>query len=595
MSSPVPTVEPKATLLEARTALLQDQGAALFVVGTDRQFVGTITRQDVDLAIHYGFEYARVENHMMASTRAIAPTASLAEVEALMDRAGLDCLPVVKAGQVIGVITADTLRQRRQPAVTAEVALQTPPQAPPEPETLQAALQRQLAPELWDILQAMATVAAARDWQLYLVGGAVRDLFLTPDGPLALQDVDLLVDGAAPSSEIGAGVVLAEAIQQRHPGAELQVYGQFQTAALKWPEGLSPAREPLMMDIATARTELYPYPAANPIVSPGSVRQDLHRRDFTVNALAICLTQSGRGDLLDLFGGLDDLRQSYIRVLHANSFIEDPTRIYRAVRFAIRLGFTLEPRTEALIRYATRSGLYPRLLANGAKVPALQARLKAELQYILEAPYWEPALVLLHDLGALVCLHPALRVDVALRQRLRRLSRWLQHFQGLANLNPGRLRLELLLAAVPPEARRPVAETLRLPESSVLRLAQLATVEAHILAECPCCDRPSQWVKLLCPHDTETLLLLGARRPQELGRWLWSYLLRWSQVTPCLSGADLKAMGYTPGPQFREMLDALRWAALDGEISSREAAQALIQQKYPDPPLSEMNPKAETV
>ena len=130
----------------------------------------------------------------------------------------------------------------------------------------------------------------------------MRDLFLSDDAaPLTLPDVDLVVDSAYQTLEMGAGVVLAEAIKAQHPEAELQVYGRFQTAALVWHEAPTSPAKSLMVDIATARTEFYPYPAANPEVEASSIRQDLYRRDFTINALAICLTPPQAGQLLDFF------------------------------------------------------------------------------------------------------------------------------------------------------------------------------------------------------------------------------------------------------------------------------------------------------
>ena len=156
-------------------------------------------------------------------------------------------------------------------------------------------------------------------------------------------------------------------------------------------------------------------PAANPEVEASSIRQDLYRRDFTINAMALRLTSPHPGTLLDFFGGLLDLRAKQIRVLHANSFIEDPTRIYRGVRFAVRLGFQLEAQTESYIRYAINSGV---LRAHGtrenSKAPALQTRLKAELKHILEVSYWKAALLLLGNLEALQCIHPTLKLDGAL-------------------------------------------------------------------------------------------------------------------------------------------------------------------------------------
>jgi tRNA nucleotidyltransferase (CCA-adding enzyme) len=390
-----------------------------------------------------------------------------------------------------------------------------------------------------------------------------------------------VVDSAYQTLEMGAGVVLAEAIKAKHPEVDLQVYGRFQTAALVWHEHPAQSGYSLMVDIATARTEFYPYPAANPEVEASSIRQDLYRRDFTINALAICLTQPHPGQLLDFFGGLVDLQARHIRVLHANSFIEDPTRIYRAVRFAVRLAFALEPQTEGFIRHAIDSGVYKRLQAEIAKLPALQTRLKAELHYILEASYWEAALSLLDKLGALVCLHPDLAMGDRLWQQLRRLSRWMGRVEQLSSLIPWQMRLELLITAIPAEDRSRVAGNLQLPQTTVERLDTFAAAETQILAALPQCDRPSAWVRVLQPFDVETLVLVCVRHPRRTSDRLWRYLTHWSHVKAPLNGHDLKQLGYPPGPNYRTILDDLLAATLDGDIQSRNEAIALLRQRYP--------------
>lgn len=598
MSSPVRTIRPVTQIKDAHRILLRYGHSGLSVVDDQGQLVGVISRRDIDLALHHGLGHAPVNGHMTTQIITIAPTTPLAEMQALMVAHDIGRLPVVESGQLLGIVTrTDVLRQLqwieqadcresgelvfapegRGDVADATVSIQRPPSA----HSLRQLLQQRLRPDLWQMLQDMATVAEAQGWHLYLVGGAVRDLLLTPaTAPLELQDVDLVVDSTGQTTKMGAGVVLAKAVRATHPEAELKVYGRFQTAALVWPADAQQKCPPLMIDIATARTEFYPYPAANPEVEASSIQQDLYRRDFTINALTICLTSPQAGSLLDFFGGLRDLRQGQIRVLHANSFIEDPTRIYRAVRFSVRLGFTLEPQTEAFIRYALESGIFRRLQAKVASLPALQTRLKAELKYLLEADYWSPALALLNHLGALVCLHPDLTLSDRLNQQLHRLSRWLQKVPQLAALTPWLLRLELLLTALPTSARKSVAETLKLPQSSLSRLATLQTVEQSLLLALPQAECPSEVVQLLQPYDTETLLLLAVCHPRELGDRLWRYLTTWSKVKVPLNGNDLKRLGYRPGPHYREMLDALQAAMLDGSVSDREAAIAFIQQQY---------------
>ncbi|MEM6836846.1 MAG: CBS domain-containing protein [Cyanobacteria bacterium P01_C01_bin.120] len=586
MSSPVRTILPATKIREAQRILLRYGHSGLSVVNREQQLVGIISRRDIDLALHHGFGHAPVKGYMSTQLKTITPQTSLPEIEALMVTYDIGRLPVLAEERLVGVVTrTDVLRQLHQSQPKfAPAAIQTAvAKRPPAPSQLWQTLQQRLDPGLWKMLQTMATVASDRGWQLYLVGGGVRDLFLS-DGaaPLNLPDVDLVVDSAYQTLEMGAGVVLAEAIKAQYPQAELQVYGRFQTAALVWHQSpFDAAGNSLMVDIATARTEFYPYPAANPEVEASSIRQDLYRRDFTINALAVALTPPAPGRLLDFFGGLVDLQAHQIRVLHANSFIEDPTRIYRAVRFAVRLDFTLESQTEGFIRHAIASGVYQRLQTEIAQLPALQTRLRAELQYILAADYWEAALALLDELGALVCLHAELKLGDRHWQQLRDLTRWLTQVDLPASLMPWLLRLELLLSTLPAPQRVPVAEQLQLPQTSSQRLQSLASAEAEIAAKLPQGDRPSQHVHLLQTYDLPLLILVGLRQSPAIQERIWRYLTNWSQVKAILSGTDLKALGYPPGPLYREILAALQAATLDGEIQTREEAIARVVQQFP--------------
>jgi tRNA nucleotidyltransferase (CCA-adding enzyme) len=442
-----------------------------------------------------------------------------------------------------------------------------------------------------------ANQAEERGCQLFLVGGAVRDLLLTRLNSrkdsrndfdnLFIEDIDLVVDSVDQTA--GAGVELARSLQAQYPQARLEIHHKFQTAALLWQN--DPIFKSLGVDVATARTEVYPYPAANPIVEVGSIQQDLYRRDFTINALAIRLTQSRGEPLLDFLGGILDLQTRQIRVLHANSFIEDPTRIYRAVRFAMRLGFTIEPQTEQLIRYAIASGIFqtirdPTNPSFGAVTPALQTRLKAELKYILQASYWLPSLHRLADLDALTCIHSSLRTDPNLWQQLRRgeTARRVANTEcRRANVKPfpsWLFRLEILLAHLPPQHRGSVAAGLQLPLETCDRLQNLATAEVNLSNTLSTCSLPSQFVQVLKPYDLPMLVLVAIRSDRALRKIIWRYLTHWSSVNPPLNGKALKALGYKPGSQFKQILEALTNATVDGEICDRAEAEVFLQQHF---------------
>jgi len=483
----------------------------------------------------------------------------------------------------------------------------------PIPESVEQLLRSRISAELWQLLSIATNIAAERGWQLYIVGGAVRDLLLTTDHTLALTDIDLVVDGKCGSDDSGAGVELASSLQKLYPDSRLDVHGQFQTAALLWHK--DSAFGSLWVDIATARTEFYPYPAANPEVEASSIRQDLYRRDFTINALAVRLGFPRSGELLDFFGGLLDLEARQIRVLHANSFIEDPTRIYRAVRFAVRLGFEIEPQTKEYIRHALASGIYYRIQGENGRAPALETRLKSELKYILQAPYWKVALQMLGDLQALRCIHPTLELDRELWRQLRLLDRCLNGIprkkeeelprkkeearrkkpEGrsqkpeatpnsqfpIINIPEWQMRLEVLIAYLAPEYRGKVAANLQLSADSIKRLEVLEAGKNQLAEGLPKCEFPSQLVLLLRNYELPVLIAIAIQSPRSARRQILEYLTRWANVEPPLNGNDLKALGYKPGPGFKRMLDDLLAATLDGDLGDRAAATSFLAQRYP--------------
>ncbi|NEP62986.1 MAG: CCA tRNA nucleotidyltransferase [Symploca sp. SIO2G7] len=440
------------------------------------------------------------------------------------------------------------------------------------------------AENLWTLLTYIAITAQQRGWHLYLVGGVVRDLLLTPEETLAtLKDIDLVVDSFRTPVAEGAAVVLAQQVQLQYPEAELQIHDKFQTAALSWRSQLGSA--PLTMDIATARTEFYPYPAANPEIEPGSIYQDLYRRDFTINAMAIRLTSPRSGLLLDFFSGYLDIQQRQIRVIHIDSFIEDPTRIFRAVRFAVRLGFAIDTQTEALIRYAVDSNIYTDMQQTQKRLPALQTRLKAELSYMLQTDYWAQSLELLNKLGALSCLHPSLLLNTKLWQQMYRVGQWRQRFIDAVgkdiNVAPWLMRLEVLLAEV--ESCAQIASSLQLPLGSIRRLRQLDIVEDALLDIFTNTKqiKASLIYQTLATYELPLLLLLSVRHPQRIGTHVYYYISHLIHCRSPINGHYLKRLGYSPGPLYQKILTALNYAVLDGDVTSLASAEAYLKKHYP--------------
>ncbi len=604
MSSPVRTIRPQTTIEQAQRILFRYGHSGLSVVdrpepladqvqkpnqergeaGQIDRLVGIISRRDIDLALHHGFRHAPVKGYMTRQVKTISPDTLLPDIEAMMVTFDLGRLPVVDQGKLIGIVTrTDVLRQLHRD----RQFLHRQQSKNPLVSCLLPDFRDRLHPALWQFLEQAAQIAQAQGWHLYLVGGAIRDLLLTGQGEtMLLQDIDLVVDGFHEAAEAEAGVQLARHLQNCYPKTRLSVHGEFQTAALLWHK--DPELGSLWVDIATARTEFYPYPAANPQVEASSIRQDLYRRDFTINALALRLTMPNQGELLDFFGGILDLRSRQVRVLHANSFIEDPTRIYRAVRFAVRLGFAIEPQTESYIRYAVESGIYETLKLADHPAPALTTRLKAELKIILDSVFWQAALQKLSDLGALKCLHPHLQFNAPLAWQMRWITRLeneprksrLSNFQTTALPEPWLVRLLILLASLPERDRGKIATNLQLPQPLIDILQNLAEAEKCLIETLPLCQRASEIAKRLRAYKPITLILVAVRNNKAIRRQIVWYITQLSQMQPLLNGDDLKALGYRPGPQFKILLEALLMATLDQEITNQAEAKAWLKEFY---------------
>ncbi|MGK7909966.1 MAG: CBS domain-containing protein [Synechococcus sp.] len=567
MSSPVRTIRPDTTIDEAQRVLLRYGHSGLSVVDTQDELVGVVSRRDVDLALHHGFGHAPVKGYMSSPVYHIQPSTSLRDIQYLMLKRDIGRLPVLDSGNLIGIVTrTDVLRQMHDlsPAHRPEVVV----------DRLQVKLQQMLSERYWDILQEGARAADALNLDLYVVGGTVRDLLL--DRPT--DDLDLVVDGCHPTGSEepepeGWGVRLAQKLLEVYPEARLEVHGKFQTAALIWPDGL-------WIDIATARTEFYPYPAALPQVSASSIQQDLYRRDFTINALALRLNGPQAGEILDFFGGLEDLDRQTLRVLHPNSFVEDPTRTIRAVRFAVRLGFALGDRTQEYALTASR-------LVKGQSVSGVAreqgARLKQEFHYLLETPNWPQGLRLLDRLEALHYLHPDLELTPTSIQHLRRVGAWTHRFSRqyseMQQRDIWQLRLECLILQC--ERAAEMAEYLDWPHEGLQRLRHFGAWQQQLHAQISSKSSPSDVARWGDRIPVAGIVSIAASQQTWMRKHLWHYLTHWRQQKAPINGHDLKMLGYSPGPEFKRLLQAIRDATLDGLLQSREDAIAFLQQTFP--------------
>lgn len=562
MTSPVRAVPPHLPAAEAERVMVRYGHGGLVVVA-DGQVVGVVSRRDCEKARRHGLEHAPVKG-LMARPMTVPPSMPLDEVQGLLVGSDVSRLPVVEDGRLVGIITrSDVLGQlygttmphwhhtlyrgeARPDAALAQAELVYRAAALPAPAAV--------------VLRAAGQVARETAMPAYAVGGFIRDLLLQRPN----LDIDVVVEGD--------GLLFAAVLAPRL-GARMEPVPRFGTAHLFLPSGVR-------VDVATARREFYEYAAALPKVERGNLRDDLYRRDFSINAMAVRLTPAGLGDLEDFFGGYADLKAGLVRVLHSLSFVEDPTRILRAVRFASRYGLRLEPETERLAVAAAEGGFIERVSAE---------RLRNELLLILQEEDVPACLGALMRLGALGRVLPEVvwGGDVA---------GWLAlAHQFLAGRTPGGGPLSPALQSLRKQVEAPLLYTAVLgaavPQQDVpayvhrLRLRRKpAAVLLHILsgwrdalgALAAPGLRPSEVVAALEGWPPEGLALLwllgrGGRAPDRV-RAFWSV---YRKVRPAITSKDLQAAGIPPGRAFGLALSAVKRARLDGRVRGREQELAL--------------------
>ena len=411
---------------------------------------------------------------------------------------------------------------------------------------ISGALRRLLPSESLEALARAADACARVNAAVYLVGGSVRDTLLGHTDQIA--DVDLVLTEADTSTVDFIAAQIGEVTSR----------SEFMT--LKVRSGN------LHIDLVRARSETYVSPGALPEVRPGSLVQDLARRDFSINAMAVSLEPGRWGELIDPHGGRQDLEHRQVRMLHDRSFEDDPTRMFRAVRYAVRLGFDISPDTRASLK------------ANLARIELLSGdRIRHEVEHIFAEPRALSVLALAGDEGILREVHPALALKSSASGRLRD-----------SDLPVDERRGAVLLAAlvwdVSSADRLAIANRLRLGASWSRVVAEV--VELRDIEDWPSVDSiaPSRIRERLAGYSDaalEACALLTTR--VSLRTSIRLYLDRLRQVKPLLTGTDLIALGTPEGPRVGQLLDQLRDARLDGMLTTSQDEERWVLEQLDEP------------
>ncbi len=516
------------------------------------QVVGLITRRIADRTLEHQLQSTLVKDVMMAGRITLQPDDTITTLENRMVESGWGQIPVVnEQKKVIGIVTRTDLINhwaRKHPRY------QQPDAIP------QTQVETVLGASIAQLIIHVAHFAQGQGVNVYLVGGVVRDLLLERRN----LDIDFVVEGDA--------IDFATALHNRF-GGDIHSYRPFGTAKWLLDSGVSTAlglsnenELPTHIDFATSRNEFYEHPTALPTVYDSSIKLDLQRRDFTINTLAVQLSPAAlMWQIVDYYGGRQDLQQGIIRILHSLSFVDDPTRILRAVRFAHRLNFTIEARTSELIDHAL-----PMLRRITGK------RVRSELDLLLQENQPEQALLLMGSRNILHAIHPEFVIDRSIIAAFE-IARGTKPVWDIDLSNTTAYYWHILLCHIPYPHIEAIADRLMLTNwltNSSLAAARLVQQpEQFIVPD----QRPGETVQKL--EKVPEMALWAAYvliDDHAIRETIQRYVTEWRYIQPTTTGHTLRDMGLTPGPRFRQILDQLRCAWLDGDIRSAAEEQALL-------------------
>ena len=559
MSFPVKTVPVQETIERAREMLTRYNINVLPVM-QNGSLTGLISRQVIEKAVFHGFKDSPVREYMTSEFSTVHPRTPLSRIQALIVGNNQRFLPVVEKGKLVGAITrTDLLRwiylsSTRSPNILLEEEALW---AEPRKKWVFKMMEEQLPRPILALLRTIGKKAEESGCQAYAVGGFVRDLILRKDN----LDIDVVIEGD--------GISLARSLA-RDENCHLKIHKRFGTATLTFPAGYR-------VDVATARLEYYDYPAALPQVEHSSIKLDLYRRDFTVNALAIHLHPDHFGELIDFFGGQRDLKERTIRVLHNLSFVEDPTRILRALRFEQRFGFLLAKHTHMLMENAVRRQLLEQLSGK---------RLFREFVLCLSEDQVFSVIRRLEHYGLLRIFHPRLKVDRAMEERFQRLGEVLSWYQLLFTGEKFEKWLVAFLGLVHGLTEKEIQELLQRFSLSEkfqrhILLSRRKTIEViHRLSHAANRKRSNLYFLLRSLPTDFLLYSMGGSESQETKKAISLYFTDLKRVRISLRGQDLKRLGLVPGPIYTEILHSLLREKLDQKLASRQEELQFVKQKF---------------
>lgn len=553
MSAPVKTIPATATISEARKLLTRYNVNALPVLSGE-EMVGIVSRRIVEKSLYHNLGDLPVTEYMHTEFLRAIPETPLADIQEYIVGQERRLVPVFLGDKLAGVITRTDLLRVMYAGVHSrdegvyDIARDD---IPVRRRHMETSMQKRLSSRVFNKLRELGETGDLLDLPVYVVGGFVRDLLLGCEN----LDIDVTVEGD--------GILFAETFAKSH-GCRVKSHQKFGTAVIVFPDGFK-------VDVASTRLEYYASPGALPSVERSSLKMDLYRRDFTINTLAIRLNRKDFGVLIDFFAAQRDLHEKVIRVLHNLSFVEDPTRVFRALRFEQRLDFRIAKHTENLIRNAVKMNFLSKL---GGK------RLLTELIIILKEKEPLRAIERMASLGLLQFIHPDLKLDSEIKLMLeeavkivawfdllyldQRYEKWVVYFLVLCDPLSNEQFMETCSRLSLSEQYRKKLFGMRMKVDAVLATMQRRLVRGPEM-------KRSEIYYALDEIPVEILLYMMVKsKGNGIRKFVSLYFTQLHGVHLAITGEDLKKMGVPPGPDFKKIFDRVFRARLDNEALTKE-------------------------
>jgi tRNA nucleotidyltransferase (CCA-adding enzyme) len=553
MSSPAISISPDVLCKKAQNIITRYNLNALVVTekgDATEELRGYITRQVIEKALYHKLDQVPVKEYMTTEVVTVGPDADLPEIQEKIIDNKQRILPVMQGATIIGVITRTDLLNI--------LVGQSEPKSEISPDPLKGSahartrnvvrfMKERLSADLIKRLQQIGEVAQDIGCEAFVVGGFVRDLFLYRKN----EDLDIVIEGE--------GIAFAGEYAKL-VGARIHTHEKFGTAVIIFPDGFK-------IDVASARMEYYKFPAALPVVEMSSIKLDMYRRDFTINTLAIQLNPDKFGTLIDFFAARKDIKEKIIRILHNLSFVEDPTRVFRAIRFEQRFEFTIGKLTAGLISNAVTMDFFRGLSGK---------RVFTELRIIMEEKNPVAAITRLNDFDLLKVIHPSINLDknfISLLNSVKEVLSW--HDLLFLDESYKQWIVFFLVLINQCNAKR---------TGDICRRFELAPQYVKIFCierfEADRCGTrlernlsvsDSVLYRKLTGFRTELILyMMAAARQQAVKKAISHFFTDLRRTGISLKGRDLKKMKLKPGPVYRQVLAAVLDAKLDRKLKTKK-------------------------